>query len=336
MPNQFYDPYEYGLMNLRQEIDRKYDEQQNAELAKRELNGVVNVGSGSETSSINRFNAARRKEYMEALDSAQKQRREDASLALQQRAQGFNESSALGQMGITNKNLNRLEKERGDANTERDRRYTLDEETQGENLRRLEQERRDTQQYRSEDMKLRREHFENTKLQEKFANNIALRQIMINKEFESKRISLDKYRTMTEANLKMIQSQTGALSLSDMVNQAQNIASESPEKQMRALLNLMGLQGTQASALNASGQSQQGIGSSLYSAAAGTGANVASTISSGQRQDESLAENARQFNVNQALLREQLEQQRASTGMGIAGRLGGSLIGAAGHVLGRR
>jgi hypothetical protein len=336
MPNQFYDPYEYGLMNLRQEIDRKYDEQQDDERRRRELNGVVGIGSGSATSSINRFNAAKRQEYMAALDAAQKQRREDTGLALQQRSQAFNEASALGQMGISNKNLNRLEKERTDTQAERDRRFGFDVDTQNENLRRLEDERKDTKQYRAEEMALRRETFEDTKRQSALQHNVALRQMAINKDLANKKISLAEYRTRTEANLKVLQNQSGMLSLSDQVNQIQKMATEPPEQQLGSLLNFIGMQGNQAAALNSSGQAQQGVGTSLYNAASGVGANIGATISQGARQDASLRENARQFDRHQELLRAQMEQEAAAAPYAMLGQLGGSLVGAAGHALGRR
>jgi hypothetical protein len=257
------DPYDYNLENVRSEIENKWDEQQEEELRKRKQNGVVGLGGGSWTSRINRFNANKRDEYMKALEAANNQRRQDTQQSLAQRQQAFSEASNYA-------NLARLEKERTETMEARKR--------QEEEQKRQFEMRHELAQKQAEEQKAARvsaegfakEKFGYQKSRDEAADrdaaivrNAQLRQQAINRKFEQQRLSLDRYRTETDANLRMIEAQA---SNQNLRQQAQQIMQEgkNPDDVMQQLQSMMGqMQGT-GQTMNDAGLAQQGLGMNFY------------------------------------------------------------------------
>jgi hypothetical protein len=103
-------PYneDYDLAGIKEDIDARWNAQQEQERADRERNGISNVGTGSWTSGINKYNAARRDEYMQASKMANQERRLDEQASLAKRQQAFGEASNVA-------NLRRASREHQDA-----------------------------------------------------------------------------------------------------------------------------------------------------------------------------------------------------------------------------
>jgi hypothetical protein len=137
MPN-YEDPYDYNLGNIQQDIENKWNEQQEDNIRRRELSGVTNIGRGSWTSNINRFNNSKRDEYMKALESANNLKRGDEQMSLAQRQQAFSEASNYAQLARAEKERKENEAFRQQQAAEARRQFETSHEF---NLRKLEEER---------------------------------------------------------------------------------------------------------------------------------------------------------------------------------------------------
>jgi hypothetical protein len=256
------DPYDYNLGNVRSEIESKWRQQQDDEIKQREQNGVVGIGGGSWTSDINRFNAAKRDEYMKALETANNMRRADTQQSLAQRQQAFSEASNYA-------NLARLEKERTE-NLEARKRQEEEQKRQFEAQHGLAQQAAQEQKssrlaaegFAKEKFAYQKQRDEIADKEAAIVRNVQLKQMAINKKFEAQRLSQEEFRLQTDANMRQIEAATANQKLKQQAQAAAQ--SKNPDEVMAQLQGMIA--GTQSTSrdMNAAGLQQQHIGMSLF------------------------------------------------------------------------
>jgi hypothetical protein len=287
MPN-YEDPYDYNLGNIQQDIENKWNEQQEDNIRRRELSGVTNIGRGSWTSNINRFNNSKRDEYMKALESANNLKRGDEQMSLAQRQQAFSEASNYAQLARAEKERKENEAFRQQQAAEAKRQFETSHEF---NLRKLEEERerfekqhglseRQFEESAQQAARLLEEQrqargFREGMETEKFGyqkgrdivsdkdrallRNMQLRQAKLQRDLENRRITNEEYKARSQANLDMANAQIKSLYLQqEMQKSRRDIGKELGSDAARAALQgMIGQRGTTAKDMTAAGQMGQ-------------------------------------------------------------------------------
>jgi hypothetical protein len=167
---------EEELLGLaKEDIENKYRNTQEEEERRRERSGIKALGGSSLTSSINPFNIAKRREFLEALGASQNIRRADEELAL--RRSGQEHQQRMAERAMEHQREEYAERKRQALEKEEQARQTFG---------------------------LNREIFQQSKLKDATQRNLELRHMADQKDLEAKRISKDVYIARLANDLQRI------------------------------------------------------------------------------------------------------------------------------------
>jgi hypothetical protein len=166
---------EEELLGLaKEDIENKYKNAPEEEERRREQSGIKALGGISLTSSINPFNIAKRREFLEALGASQNIRRADEDLAL--RRSGQEHQQRMAERAMEHQREEYAERKRQALEKEEQARQTFG---------------------------LNREIFQQSRLKDAQTQNLEMRRLAFKRELDNREISIKEYSAKMAAMLQL-------------------------------------------------------------------------------------------------------------------------------------